>query len=68
MLHRSARPAAVFAALFLGHAAAVLAAQDCSALLKLVIPGGSIQKAVQVPAGPAPTPTGGGHDSRPLPR
>jgi len=58
MLHRSARPAAVFAALFLGHAAAVLAAQDCSALLKLVIPGGSIQKAVQVPAGPAPTPPG----------
>jgi Tannase and feruloyl esterase len=58
MKHRSGAAAALFAAALLSHLTGVLAADRCSDLLKFAIPGGTIQKAQEMPAGPMPTPPG----------
>ena len=58
MQHRLVRCAALFVALLLGRATWGLAAEGCSDLVKLTIPGGSIDKALEMPGGPVPAAPG----------
>jgi hypothetical protein len=58
MQNRSGGCAVMFAALMLGHGTLVLAADRCADLLKFAIPGGTIEKAQEVPAGPMAAPPG----------
>jgi hypothetical protein len=58
MKHRLGRCTVLFAALLFGRATWVLAADGCSDLLKFAIPGGSIDKAQEMLAGPVPAAPG----------
>lgn len=58
MRHKLERCAVLCAALLFGRASSLLAADGCSDLLKIAIPGGSIEKAQVMPAGAMPAPPG----------